>query len=140
MYMLPTKGPQHAAMEELDARWKHGYVFGYGKTSNEYYIYEEQSKKMIMARSVQRVPADQRWNAEGLQAMDIPCQQLYEKRAGRGVQIEEFAEDPNAKKHEVGKLKIQRVWIYEDDYKTFGITDDCKKCIHNQRWGTMPQG
>ena len=36
MYMLPTKGPQQAAMVKLDARWKHGYIMGYGKTSNEY--------------------------------------------------------------------------------------------------------
>jgi hypothetical protein len=60
---------------------------------------------------------------------------LYDKKAARGVQIEGFAEDPNAQKHEQGKVRAQRVWIYEEDYKTFGITDDCKKCIHNQRWG-----
>ncbi len=35
----------------------------------------------------------------------------------------------------MAKLKTQRVWVYDDDYKTFGITDDCKKCIHNHRWG-----
>jgi hypothetical protein len=90
---------------------------------------------MIMARSVQRKPFEQRWQAEGLQAMDIPCQQLYDRRAARAVPVEDFVEDPNAKEKEATKGKIQRVWIYEDDYKTFGITDDCKKCLHNQRWG-----
>ena len=67
--------------------------------------------------------------------MNVPCQQLYEKRAARAVQVDGFIEDPDAKKHEVGKMKFQRVWIYEKDYTDFGITDDCKKCIHNQRWG-----
>ena len=49
--------------------------------------------------------------------------------------MEGFIEDPNAKKLEEGRVRVQRVWIYEDDYKQFGITDDCKKCLHNQRWG-----
>ena len=88
-----------------------------------------------MARSVQRVPLDTRWRAQGLESIDVPCQQLYDKKAARGVQVEGFAEDPNAQKHEQGKVRAQRVWIHEEDYKTFGITDDCKKCLHNQRWG-----
>jgi hypothetical protein len=84
---------------------------------------------------VQRVPLDTRWRAQGLESIDVPCQQLYDKKAARGVQVEGFADDPNAQKHEQGKVRAQRVWIYEEDYKTFGITDDCKKCLHNQRWG-----
>ena len=62
--------------------------------------------------------------------MSIPCQQLYDKKAARAVQVGDFAEDPNAKNHEPGNIRTQRVWIYEGDCKTFGITDDCKKC----RW------
>jgi len=49
----------------------------------------------------------------------------------------EFIEDPNAKKHEEGRVRVQRVWIDEDDYKQFGITDDCEKCFHNHRWGVQ---
>ena len=88
---------------------------------------------MTMARSVQRVPLDSRWKAQGLEGMNVPCQQLYDRKAGRAVQIEEFADDPHAKKYEKGKVRIQRVWIYEDDYKAFGITDDCKECFHSRR-------
>jgi len=121
-------------MGKLDARWKYGYTMGYGKSSNEYHIFEE-AKEMTMARSVQRVPLDSRWKAQGLEGMNVPCQQLYDRKAGRAVQIEEFADDPHAKKYEKGKVRFQRVWIYEGDYKAFGITDDCKKCLHNQRWG-----
>ena len=51
------------------------------------------------------------------------------------MQIEGFADDPNAKGHDKGRVRAQRVWTYEDDYKEFGITEDCKKCQHNQRWG-----
>ena len=67
--------------------------------------------------------------------MNVPCQQLYGRHAVRAVHVEAFVEDPKAKKHEVGQVKIQRVWIYKDDYNNSGITDDCKKCIRNQRWG-----
>ena len=51
------------------------------------------------------------------------------------MQVEGFANDPNATAHEVGKVRTQRVWIHENDYKEFGITEDCNKCQHNQRWG-----
>ena len=51
------------------------------------------------------------------------------------MQIEGFANDPNARAHEVSKVRAQRVWMYGQDYKDFGITEDCKKCQHNQRWG-----
>ena len=112
MFMLPTKGPQVEAMGKLDARWLHGFVKGYSKSSNEYYIFEEGKKKMTLAKSVQRVPAEQRWKPEGLEGMDVPCKQLYNRRAARGVQVEGFADDPNAKSHEQGRVKIQRVWIY----------------------------
>ena len=113
MHMLPTKGPQQAAMGKLDAKCEHGYFMGCGKSANEPYVFDEEPKKMIMARSVQRVPRDQRWKAEGLESMHVPCQQLYDRQAARAVHVEGSAEDPKAKKHEVGKGKIQRVWIYE---------------------------
>ena len=61
MHMLPTKGPQHEALGKLDSRWSHGYIIGYSKSSNEYYVYEEDKKNVTKVRSVQRVPPDQRW-------------------------------------------------------------------------------
>ena len=45
MHMLPTKGPQHDMLGKLDARWKYGYIMGYGKSSNEYYIFEEDRRR-----------------------------------------------------------------------------------------------
>ena len=135
MYMLPKKGPQKDARAKLDPRWANGYIMGYSKSSNEYYIFEETAKKLIRVKSVQRVPEDKRWKPEGLQAIDVTCQQLYAKRPARGVQVEGFVEDPNAKPHDQGRVRVQRVWIYERDYAQFGITDDCPKCLHNQRWG-----
>ena len=90
-------------MGKLDARWKYGYIMGYGKSSNEYYIFEEDTKKMTMARRVQRVPSDNRWEAQGFEGMNVPCQQLYDRKAGRAVQVEESAGDPNAKKYEKQK-------------------------------------
>ena len=135
MHMLPTKGLHSDAMGKLDPRWAYGYIMGYSKSSNEYYVFEEVKQKVTKVRSVQRVPADQRWKPEGLEAIAVTCQQLYERRPARGVQIEGFANDPNAKAHEVSKVRTQRVWMYEHDYTAFGITEDCKKCHHNQRWG-----
>ena len=74
---------------------------GYGKSSNEYYVSDEESTNMVMARSVQRVPFDLRWKADGLESMNVPCQQLYDRHAARAVHAEGFVGDPQAKKHEV---------------------------------------
>ena len=63
MFMLPTKGPKYEEMAKLDPRWLNGYVTGYSKSSNEYYIFDENSKKMVLAKSVQRVPADKKVEA-----------------------------------------------------------------------------
>ena len=52
-------GPKcEPSMGKLDARWKHGYIFGRSKSSNGYYIFGEAGKKMKMARGAQRVPLD----------------------------------------------------------------------------------
>ena len=61
---------------------------GYSKSSDEHYVYGEANKKATNVRSVQRVPPDQRWKPDGLEAIEVSCQQLYEKRPARGVQIE----------------------------------------------------
>ena len=66
---------------------------------------------MTIARSVQRVPLDQRWKAQGLEGMNVPCQQLHERRAAIAVQVEEFAEDPNAKPHGVGSPDPQSMYL-----------------------------
>ena len=113
MFMLPTKGPQSEDMGEFDPRWVHGSVTGYSNSSNAYHIFEEGNQKMTLAKRIQRVPADQRWKPEGLEGMNVPCKQLYDRRAARGVQVEGFAEDPNAKVHDQGRVRAQRVWIYE---------------------------
>ena len=116
MFMLPTTGPRYEAMAKLDPRWLNGYVTGYSKSSNEYYVFDENSQKMVLAKSVQRVPQEQRWKPEGLEGMNVPCKQLYDRRPARGVQVEGFAGDPNAKAHDQGRVRAQRVWIYEKDY------------------------
>lgn len=104
MHMLHTTGPQHEALGKLDPRWAHGYVMGHSKSSNEHHVYEEAKKKAMTVRSVQRVPADQRWKPEWLEAIDTSCQQLYEKRPARGVKTEGLADTPHATAYDKGRM------------------------------------
>jgi len=116
MFMLPTKGPQYEALGKLDPRWLYGFVTGYSKSSNEYYIFDEKNQKMTLAKSIQRAPAEQRWKPEGLQAMNVPCKQLYDRKQARGIQVEGFEDNPEARLHDQGRVRAQRVWIHERDY------------------------
>ena len=67
--------------------------------------------------------------------MGVACQHLSGTRPARGVQIQGVAHEPHAKSHEAGRVRTQRVWIYEGDYKELGITEDCGQCQHNQGCG-----
>ena len=66
------------------------------KHRKEWNKYGEAMKKVTKGRSLQRVHPRHRWEPEGLEAIDTSCQQLYEKRLARGVQIEGSAGDPRA--------------------------------------------
>ena len=135
MYMLPSKGPQHDARAKLDPLWEHGVVLGYSRTSAEYFVYSDIENKVIRARSLQRVPEDRRWSVEHVEKMLFPVQHWFERREARAVQVEGFRKDDELPEMTAGRSKTQRVALYREDYVQHGITDDCKKCISNQRHG-----
>ena len=81
---------------------------GYSKRSNEYYIFDEIDMTMLLTKSVQRVPADQGWKPQGLQEMNVPCKQLYDRRPARGVQVEGVADGLGARSHDAGRVRAQR--------------------------------
>jgi hypothetical protein len=61
-FKLPSKGPTRKEDGSLDARWLHGIILGYSRTSHEYWVWYE--KGPLMVRSIQRVPLNVRWNAD----------------------------------------------------------------------------
>ena len=66
-FKLPNKGPTRKEDGSLDARWLHGVVLGYSKTSHEYWIWRD--KGPLLVRSVQRVPLGVQWDAGKLGAV-----------------------------------------------------------------------
>ena len=108
---------------------------GYCRNSPEYRVYCVETQKMVTARSLKRKPMDQRWDADALEKMNISVQNTHEPRAARAVQVEGFEKGDNLERAPRGRSRVQRVMLYERDYVQFGITDDCRKCISNQKHG-----
>ncbi len=134
-YMLPRKGPEHDARAKLDALCSEGIVLGYCRGSPEYHVYSIEEKKMVTPRTIKRMPEDRRWDAKALEELDLRAKCLFDPKPARGVRVEGFAKDDTAREEQRGKSKVQRVAFYEKDYIEFGITDDCRKCLSNQKNG-----
>ena len=134
-HVLPRKGPELEDKAKLDALCKEGIVLGYCRDSPEYHVYDLEEHKMIKARSIKRMPIEDRWDAEALEKIEIRMKRIYEPKAARGVRTEGFIEDESIEQAPRGKSRVQRVALYEKDYLEFGITDDCRKCISNKKYG-----
>ena len=133
-YMLPRKGPEHDARAKLDPLCAEGIVLGYCRDSPEYQVYDIKEGKMVLARTIRRVPEDERWDAKVLEGIQLRAKCMFEPKPARGVHVEGF-EMSDEKPEVKGKSKTQRVAIYEKDHADYGITDDCKKCLSNQKNG-----
>ncbi len=130
LYKLPADGPR-APADKLQPRWKYGYVLGYSRSSNEYRLITDEGK-YAMARSVQRVPADQRWVPAALQAVKATPQDTAAHAAPGPIFVEKAPEDGPATK----KARVPpRVLLKKSDFEQYGYTSGCPKCDHARTWG-----
>ena len=130
LYKLPAEGPQ-APVDKLQPRWRYGQVLGYSRTSNEYRLITDEGK-YVMARSVQRVPADQRWAPEALQAVKATPQDTAAQVVHGPIFAEKAPDDGPATK----KARVPpRILLKKSDFEQYGYTPGCPKCDHARTWG-----
>jgi phage FluMu protein Com len=77
LFNIPLKWPQHSEDGKLWPIWARGVFLGYDRGSNEYMLWTQ--KKIVKARTIQRVTAENRWNGEALQEVSASPYSLYTK-------------------------------------------------------------
>ena len=76
-YKLPTKGPRAAPDGNMGARWEVGTFLGYSRSSNCYLV--GTATGVTSARSLQRRPAEERWNASEVAQVQATPWSLHER-------------------------------------------------------------
>ena len=136
-FKLPSKGPLRKQDGSLDRRWLHGIVLGYSRISHEYWIYCED--RAILARSIQRLPLNVRWDRDRLEGVSLSRHDLHKPRpAGRRL-----VPDGSIQEHAAGRAAhFKGMPLKKSDFMAHGYTDDCARCQHAERhgWGqsTLP--
>ena len=117
----------------VDGRRYHDGVFvGIDRRTGQYMIYSE--GEMKMARTVTRVPGDEKWNKNMLSQVNHTPYDLHvpkevevvfkEKVEGEGRFVDDF----------VDKIMVSRkLYLREVDFDEFGMTRGCPKCDHFRR-------
>ena len=73
LFKKPPTGPR-SKDHKLEGRWEYGYVVGYGVMTNDYRVIKEASLEVTSARSIQRVPEEDRWRGETLEKVQVTPQ------------------------------------------------------------------
>ena len=130
LYKKPLKKIQKQE-EKLERRWEHAVCLGYSRTSNEYIFYR--TGEVFKAREIQRVPLEQRWSADAVQAIDREPINDHVRRQDVLFRREEgLGADPL----EGRKPQPRSFWITTKDLVQFGYTAGCRACDHMVRHST----
>ena len=135
LYKLPTKGPNSAA--NMAARWADAVILGYSRTSNTYILCT--SEGIVNARSLNRLPMQNRWSADVLSQIKATPWSERERHAPE-VQFQDAAAAPEADSATAAPAPTRRFRINDADLRKHGFTDGCPQCAHVQRYGKAKQG
>ena len=131
-----TKGPSHDEDGKLRPRWFKGIFLGYDRATAEYVLYSQ--NRVLKTRALQRVPEDNRWNAEALEEVRISPYALYQRPRPDVV----FRQDPSAaRQQELAKkfVTVRDINLRKGDFvgeHGHGLTQDgCSRCGWAIRFG-----
>ena len=132
-FKLPSNGPTRKEDGSLAARWLHGVVLGYSRSSHEYWVWYE--KGPLLVRSIQRVPLNVRWNAEQLGAVassrhDLHVAPAVQRRLVPDSDLGDLAHGR--------KLVLKGMPLIKGDFIKFGCTEHCPRCEDSEQrgWGS----
>ena len=134
----PLRGPQHDLHGNMGPRLMEGIFLGYKRESNSYRVYTANGE-VVESRALQRKPLQDRWSAEGIEAIASTPWSLRTREAAKRVPLGEDVE-----KHKVledDKVPIpRRLKITKYLLEQYGTTADCPQCEHIQAFGEHKGG
>ena len=137
LYKLPVKGPLSAPDGNMGTRWREGAYLGHCPTSNVYTI--GTSTGIVEARSLQRRPESDRWNAEQLASIKATPWSLREI-AETTVTFQERAGHIGPSSLTAAPAAARRLRINQNDLDAHGYTDQCPQCDYIRRFSKPRPG
>ena len=136
LFKLPTKGPHAPA--NMSARWADAVLLGYSPSSNTY-ILSDSEDRIVTARSLSRLPMQNRWSADALAAIKATP---WSERARHDPEVR--FQDGNVPSETTAETAAptptRRFRINDADLRQYGFTDGCPQCTHVQRYGKAKAG
>ena len=136
LYKLPTKGPLSAPDGNMGTRWKEGVFLGHSRSANVYVIGTSEGIKT--GRSLQRRPADQRWNPEAL--AEIKATPWSERTRPERTVTFELPQDQGPAVPTAPTAAIRGMRLNQPDFDQHGYTEGCQQCDHMREHGRARRG
>jgi hypothetical protein len=114
------------ALGKLSSAWKHGVYVGIRSKSGEFIVADKEG--IWKARSIRRLPLDERWKSSNL---DMVSHFPWKTREGAVVQTDVIRLEP----HEIpvgpaaGESIPRQVYLRKSDFEEHGFTSSCPGCV-----------
>ena len=118
-------------------RWSSAVWLGVDHRTNQYILYD-QNFGVRMARTIMRLPQEQKFCAARVAEVDVTPQSMYrnEPREPQAVLRPRAPEAPAPQRVDPDAPRAaRRMYIRQDDIIRFGFTDGCPRCQHARRYG-----
>ena len=110
----------------MSARWGKGVFVGYDRASNTYSVAD--GENVIHARSLARLPSDERWDSET--KGKVRATPWMTKAKDIDAELGEPCDQEN--QPPVVEPKVPKAFrIVYNDLRVHGFTKGCKQCDHN---------
>ncbi|MBS94029.1 MAG: hypothetical protein CL799_06265 [Chromatiales bacterium] len=138
LWKPPVKGPQHDTEGNMGPRLFPGVFIGYHKTSNSYRVITDDGN-LVKTRAMQRLPMENRWDAEKLKNIVVTPWSLRAANAPEKVDM-----GPEVEKHPTPIKDIianpRRLKITMKTLTDHGYTKDCPQCDHIRAFNEAKPG
>ncbi len=138
LYRYPAKGPQHAPDGNTGALGKEGVFLGFNRGSNTFHI--ATADGYVAARSISRVPEQERWKTSGLEQLRVMPGTGYDKKKRDEVRFGDAATEVKPTADALKQAAIRRLRINQSDLAKYGYDTDCPQCKYIQRYGKARPG
>ena len=117
--------------------WAKGIFLGYVHDSYEYAVWDAEEKTIELARSIKRVPKDERHSADIVEQIDRRPQDMLHRAAWSSMPRQERTErmrlvDRSEEQPVARRKKKENLKVTMKDLKDYGFTPHCKRCEYVQ--------
>ena len=112
--------------------WAGAIYLGRENVSGQHILYDDEAKSVAYARTLMRVPNQEKWKLETLAAVRITPWSLHEASKPTVV----FRDQVEQRERVDVEPKARRVYLKPADFENFGFTSGCPRCEFDMKHGT----